>query len=275
MGLSIDLTGKVAIVTGAGRGIGEGVAMAMARAGAHVVCNARTASHIERTAEKARALGVKALAVPGDVTRSADLDRLVAATIEAFGRVDILVNNAGGTFFNGFLDISDDEFSLVFDWNTKSAFMLSKRVAPHMIRQGSGVIINVSSAVGHLTARGLMAYGVAKAGLDYLTRSLADELAPRVRVNAIALGSIMTPSLKHSLIETDETFGRILEDKTPLRRIGDPGKVGETVAFLCSPAADYITGDVLRYDGGLQDTNLPYRLPDYEAGTVVDPRGPA
>ena len=249
--------------------------MAMARAGAHVVCNARTASHVERTAEKARALGVKALAVPGDVTRSADLDRLVAATIEAFGRVDILVNNAGGTFFNGFLDISDDEFSLVFDWNTKSAFMLSKRVAPHMIRQGSGVIINVSSAVGHLTARGLMAYGVAKAGLDYLTRSLADELAPRVRVNAIALGSIMTPSLKHSLIEADETFGRILEDKTPLRRIGDPSKVGETVAFLCSPSADYITGDVLRYDGGLQDTNLPYRLPDYEAGTVVDPQGPA
>lgn len=270
MSLSIDLTDKVAIVTGAGMGIGEGVALALARAGAHVVCNARTARDIEATAEKARAFGVKALAVPGDVTVAGDLDRLVAATVQEFGQIDILINNAGGTIFNGCLDISDDEFSFIFDWNTKSAFMLSKRVAPYMVNQGSGVIINVSSAVGHLTGRGMMAYGVAKAGLDYLTRSLADELAPRVRVNAIALGSIMTPALRDKLIEAEASFGETLIEKTPLRRIGDADKVGETVAFLCSPAADYITGDVLRYDGGLQDTNLPFRLPDYEPETVFD-----
>lgn len=264
MGLSIDLSDKVAIVTGAGSGIGEGVALAMARAGAHIVCNARTARNIEDTAEKVRAHGVRALAVPGDVTSGEDLDRVVAATIEEFGRIDLLINNAGGTYFNRFLDISDDEFSRIFDWNTKSAFMLSRRVAPHMLEQGSGVIVNVSSAMGHLTARGLLAYGVAKAGLDHLTRCLADELAPHIRVNAIAPGSIMTPALKSSLIEADENFGKIMREKTPLRSIGDANKIGETIAFLCSSAADYITGDVLRYDGGLQDTNLPFRLPDYE-----------
>lgn len=269
MSVTVDLTDKVAIVTGAGMGIGEGVALALARAGAHVVCNARTAADIERTAERVRESGVQSIAVPGDVTVGEDLDRLVTATLEKFGRVDLLINNAGGTIFNGFLDISDDEFSFIFDWNTKSAFMLSKRVAPYMIRQGGGVIVNVSSAVGHLTARGMMAYGVAKAGLDYLTRSLADELAPHVRVNAIALGSIMTPALERTLIEQDESYGRTLKDKTPLRTIGDADKVGETVAFMCSSAADYINAEVIRYDGGLQDTNLPFRLPDYDADSAL------
>ncbi|MDO8863983.1 glucose 1-dehydrogenase [Haliea sp. E1-2-M8] len=270
MSISIDLTDKVAIVTGAGMGIGESVSLALARAGANVVCFARTAKDIDETARKVSALGVKALAICGDVTVGRDLDHLVAATVQEFGRIDFLINNAGGTVFNGFLDTSDEEFSFLFDWNTKSAFMLSKRVAPYMVQQGSGVIINVSSAVGHITGRGLMAYGVAKAGLDYLTRSLADELAPRVRVNAIALGSIMTPSLKRMLIEEDASFGATMIEKTPLRSIGDADKVGETVAFLCSPAADYITGDILRYDGGLQDNSLPFRLADYEPGTVFD-----
>ncbi len=268
MSLTIDLTDKVAIVTGAGMGIGEGIALALARAGAHVVCNARTQADIDRTAEGVRKYGVNALAVAGDVTIGEHLDRLVDATIEEFGRVDLLINNAGGTIFNTFLDVSDDEFSFIFAWNTKSAFMLSKRVAPYMIRQEGGVIINVSSAAGHLTARGMLAYGVAKAGLDHLTRGLADELAPHVRVNAIALGAIMTPALERTLIESDESYGRILKEKTPLRSIGDADKVGETVAFLCSSAADYFNADVLRYDGGLQDTNLPFRLPDYDPKTV-------
>jgi len=267
--LTIDLGGKVAIVTGAGMGIGEGVALALARAGAHVVCNARTGMDIERTAGRVRSHGVKALAVAGDVTVAEDLDRLVAATIDEFGRIDILINNAGGTIFNGFLDISDDEFSHIFDWNTKSAFMLSRRVAPHMIKQGEGVIISISSAVGHLTGRGMLSYGVAKAALDYLTRSMADELAPHVRVNAIALGSIMTPALERTLIDSDESFGRLLKEKTPLRSIGEADKVGETVAFLCSPAADYIHAEIVRYDGGLQDTNLPFRLPDYDPQKVL------
>ncbi len=264
MGLSIDLTDKVAIVTGSGMGVGEGIAIALADAGAHIVCNARTLSDIERTVATIKKRGGRALAVSGDVTIPEDLDTLVSATLKEFGRIDIVINNAGGTIFNGVLDISDDEFSFIFDWNTKSAFMLSKRVAPYMVKQGEGVIINISSAVGHLTGRGMMAYGVAKAGLDYLSKSLADELAPFVRVNAIALGSIMTPALERTLIDEDESFGRILKEKTPLRSIGDAGKVGETVAFLCSPAADYITGAVLRYDGGLQDTNLPFRLPDLD-----------
>lgn len=264
MALNIDLTDKIAIVTGAGMGVGEGIAIALAEAGANIVCNARTLADIERTAATITALGRQALAITGDVTKPEDLDNLVSATLENFGRIDIVINNAGGTIFNGVLDISDDEFGFIFDWNTKSAFMLSKRVAPHMVKQGEGVIINISSAVGHLTGRGMMAYGVAKAGLDYLSKSLADELAPFVRVNAIALGSIMTPALERTLIDEDESFGRILKEKTPLRTIGDARKVGATVAFLCSSAADYITGAVLRYDGGLQDTNLPFRLPDLD-----------
>lgn len=261
--LNIQLPNKVAIVTGAGMGVGEGIAKALGEAGAHVVCNARTQSDIDRTATAIRATGRRAIAVAGDVTKPEDLDTIVAHTIKEFGRVDILVNNAGGTIFNGLRDISDDEFSFIFNWNTRSAFMLSKRVAPYMIKQGEGVIINISSGAAHLTARGMMAYGVAKAGLDYLTRSLADELAPRVRVNAVALGAIMTPALER-MINQDESFGRILKEKTPLRSIGSTAKVGATVAFLCSPAADYMTGAVVRYDGGLQDNNLPFRLPDLE-----------
>jgi 7-alpha-hydroxysteroid dehydrogenase len=261
--LNVQLSNKVAIVTGAGMGVGEGVALALANAGADVVCNARTQADIDRTAAAIRAKGRRAIAVSGDVTKPEDLDNIVARTIKEFGRADILVNNAGGTIFNGLLDISDDEFGFMFDWNTRSAFMLSRRVAPYMIKQGDGVIINVSSAAGHLTARGMMAYGVAKAGLDYLTRSLADELAPRVRVNAVALGAIMTPALQR-MFDQDESFGRILKEKTPLRSVGTTEKVGATVAFLCSPAADYMTGAVVRYDGGLQDTNLPFRLPDLE-----------
>jgi 7-alpha-hydroxysteroid dehydrogenase len=268
MSLEVSLKGQVAIVTGAGMGVGEGIAKALGAAGADVVCNSRTLADIELTASAIRQHGVRSIAVAGDVTVAEDLDRLVKTTIEEFGRVDILVNNAGGTIFNACLDISDDEFSFIFDWNTKSSFMLSKRVAPYMVNQGSGVIINISSAVGHLTARGLMAYGVAKAGLDYLTKSLADEFAPHIRVNAIALGSIMTPALERTLINEDESFGRILKEKTPLRSIGDANKVGETIAFLCSSAADYITGDIMRFDGGLQDTNLPYRLPDLDPKTI-------
>ena len=261
--LKVQLPNKVAIVTGAGMGVGEGIAKALGEAGADVVCNARTQSDIDRTAAAIRQLGRRAIAVAGDVTKPADLDQLVARTIKEFGRVDILVNNAGGTIFNGLLDISDDEFGFIFDWNTRSAFMLSRRVAPYMIKQGDGIIINISSAAGHLTARGMIAYGVAKAGLDFLTRSLADELAPRVRVNAIALGAIMTPALER-MIQQDVGYGEALKQKTPLRSIGATDKVGATVAFLCSPAADYMTGAVVRYDGGLQDTNLPFRLPDLE-----------
>jgi 7-alpha-hydroxysteroid dehydrogenase len=259
--LNIKLTNKVAIVTGSGMGVGEGIALALADAGADVVCNARRQEGIDKTAAAIRAKGRRSITVSGDVTKPEDLDRIVAQTIKEFGRVDILVNNAGGTFFKGMLDLSDDKFAYIFDWNTRSAFMLSKRVAPYMIKQGDGVIINISSGAGHITARGMMAYGVAKAGLDYLTKSLADELAPRVRVNAVALGAIMTPGLE-SMFRKDENYGRILKEKTPLRSVGTTDKVGATVAFLCSPAADYMTGAVVRYDGGLQDTNLPFRLPD-------------
>lgn len=257
-----ELTDKIAIVTGAGMGVGEAIALALAQAGAHVVCNARTPADIERTADKVRQLGRRAIAVPGDVTRGEDLDRLVAATLEEFGRIDILVNNAGGTIFNGLLDISDDEFSFIFDWNTKSAFMLSKRVAPGMVAQGSGIILNISSAAGRFSARGMLAYGVAKGGLDQLTLCLADELSPKVRVNSLALGSIMTPALERTLIEQDPSFERILKEKTPLGCIGDPDNVGAAAVFLCSEASHYMTGVTVPYDGGLQSTNLPFRLPD-------------
>lgn len=257
-----DLSEKVAIVTGAGMGVGEAIALAMAQAGANVVCNARTQKDIEATAAAIRELGRRAIAVPGDVTRGEDLDTLVAETVREFGRVDILVNNAGGIVFNGFLDISDDEFTFNFDWNTKSAFMLSRRVAPYMLEQGEGVILNISSAVGHITARGMLSYGVAKAALDHLTRFMADELAPKIRVNALALGSIMTPALRRTLMEQDESYGQILTDKTPLHKIGDPDGVGATAVYLCSQAAEYMTRSIVHYDGGLQDTNLPYRMPD-------------
>jgi NAD(P)-dependent dehydrogenase (short-subunit alcohol dehydrogenase family) len=251
---------KVAIVTGAGRGVGHGIAHALAEGGATVVCSARTQKEIDNTVSEIKAKGGSAVAIVADVMKESDLQALVDATLQKFGRIDIVVNNAGGNDYKPFLEISEADFKYHFDWNTTSAFLLSRIATPALLKNG-GTILNISSGAGHIGIRGMMSYCVAKAGLDHLTKSMAEELAPKIRVNCLALGAIMTPALQQTF-DMDANFREKLIEKTPLKSVGDTNDIGLAALFLCSPGASYVTGAILNIDGGIQDTNLPFKLPD-------------
>ncbi len=249
------LDGKVAIVTGAGRGIGEGAALAFAELGANVVCAARTPEQIEAVAEKVRERGGRALAVPCDVMETAQLDEVVAQTLKEFDRIDILVNNAGGTPPRPALDTSEEMFEAAFHFNVTTAFSLSRRAIPHMLKAGGGSIVNISSAAGRLPQGNFVAYGTAKAALSFMTRQLAAEFAPDVRVNAIAVGAVETSALAPFL--NDEVRGA-MENLTPMNRIGQVEDIALAVLYLASPASGWVTGKVMEVDGGTEATNWPF-----------------
>ena len=249
------LDDKVALVTGAGRGIGQGIALAFAECGASVVCSARSQTEIDDTAERIRGFGRRALAVPCDVNERAQLENLVAETIREFGRVDVLVNNAGGWPPKPALQTSEKYFEQALRFNVTSAFLLSRFVIPHMLERDGGSIVNISSAAGRLPMSGFVAYGTAKAALSFMTKELALELAPRVRVNAIAVGSVETSALAPFL--DDELRGK-MEALTPMRRIGSIEDISLAALYLASPASSYVTGKIMEVDGGLVTTNWPY-----------------
>jgi NAD(P)-dependent dehydrogenase (short-subunit alcohol dehydrogenase family) len=261
MGLNnLRLDGQVAIITGAGRGVGRGIATVLAEAGATIVCSARSKNEIDETVGLIETAGGKAIALTADVMKRDDLVKLTEDTMARFGKIDILINNAGGNEFRPFLEISEEEFKFHFDWNTTSAFLLSQAVTPHMVEAGRGSIVNVSSGAARIGIRGMLAYGVAKAGTEQLTRGLAQELAPKIRVNCVALGAILTPALQN-MYDMQPEFRDKLHALTPLRTHGEAEGVGLAVLYLCS-ANCYATGSIMHIDGGLQDTNLPFKLPD-------------
>jgi 7-alpha-hydroxysteroid dehydrogenase len=251
---------KVAIVTGAGRGIGEGVALAFAEVGAHVVCAARSRDQLESVAGRVREQGGRALVVPCDVNEREQLEQVVAETLREFGRIDVVVNNAGGTPPRPALRTSEKMFEAAFHFNVTSAFLLSRLALPHMLEGGGGSIVNVSSAMGWVVERGFVAYGTAKAALAHMTELLAYELAPRVRVNALAVGSVETSALLPFL------GGGVRERMvglTPLRRLGRVEDVALAALYLASPASSFVTGKIFEVDGGLAATsNMPMDLPD-------------
>jgi len=253
------LTDKVAIVTGAGRGIGAASARVLAEAGADVVLSARTVDQLELVAADVRALGRRALVVPADANELTQLDALVAATIEEFGGVDIVVNNAGGSMPRPFLDTSPGYLERAFHFNVTTAFALSKAATPSLLERG-GSIVNISSAIGRLRDRGMLAYGTAKAAMTHMTRLLAADLAPKVRVNAVAVGSTATSALE-IVLENDALHDEMVR-RTPLRRLGDPEDIAMAVLYLASPAASWVTGKILEVDGGLEEANLDLGLPD-------------
>jgi len=256
----LRLDGQVAVITGAGRGVGRGIATVLAEAGAIIVGTARTPTEVTDTAATIEKAGGRALALVGDAVKREDSERIVNATIERFGRIDILVNNAGGSDYKAFLDVTEVDFKYHFDWNTTSAFLMSQAAAPHMLKAGTGSIVNISSGAAHFGIRGMMPYCVAKGGLEQLTRAMAQELAPKIRVNAIALGAIMTPALQNTF-DMQEGFQEKLRSLTPLKREGDAEDVGLATLYLCSRGC-YASGAIFNLDGGLQDTNLPFKLPD-------------
>jgi 7-alpha-hydroxysteroid dehydrogenase len=248
------LDDRVAIVTGAGRGIGAAVAEAYAEAGAHVVVAARSHDQIERTAESVRRHGRRGLAVPCDVLERSQLEALVEATLREFGRVDLLVNNAGGWPPKPALRTSEKEFEAAFRFNVTTAFVLTRLVVPRMVETaGGGAIVNISSVAGRHNASGFAAYGTAKAALSFLTQNLAQEFAPKVRVNAIAVGSIETEALAGILTPEIE---REMVRATPLGRLGRVEDIAACALYLASPAASYVTGEIYGVNGGLVALNM-------------------
>ena len=249
------LDGKVAIVTGAGRGIGQGCALAFAEMGADLVCAARTREQIEDTANRVRKFGRRALAVPCDVMEGEELENLVASAMKEFGRIDIVVNNAGGSPPKPMLETSERMFEHAFKFNVTTAFLLTRMCVPHMRAGGGGAVVNISSAAGRLIQPNFAAYGTAKAALTFLTKNLGAELAPDVRVNAIAVGSVATSALMPYL---DEKARRAMEQGTPLRRLGEVEDIALMALYLASPASSWVTGKVMEVDGGTESTNWPF-----------------
>jgi 7-alpha-hydroxysteroid dehydrogenase len=277
------VTGRVAVVTGAGRGIGAAAAVALAEAGADVVISARTEDQLAAVAGQVKAAGRRVVIVPADLS---DLDaaaRLPAAAISAFGRLDIVVNNVGGAMPRPFLATKPRHLADAFQFNVATAHALTRAAVPHLLASiaegaatgaeaehvgpGAGgasgptaAVINISSAVGRLAGRGYLAYGTAKAALAHYTRLAAADLAPRIRVNAIAVGSAATSAL--DIVLGDEGLRSQMERTTPLGRIADPEEIAAAVLFLAAPAGGYLTGKILEVDGGIDRPNLDLGLPD-------------
>ena len=245
----MGLQGKTAVVTGGSRGIGRAICEELAKQGANIVLNyAGNEAAANEAAEACRALGAQVLAVRGDVSREADCAALVTVAVEAFGTVDILVNNAGITRDGLLMRMGEEDFDRVVDVNLKGAFLCMKQVCRIMSRQRSGRIINMSSVVGLHGNAGQVNYAASKAGIIGMTKSLAKEVAARgVTVNAIAPGFIDT----HMTAVLPEKVREELLRSIPLGRLGAPEDIARTVAFLCSDAASYITGQVISVDGGM------------------------
>ncbi len=252
--------GKVAIVTGAGRGIGAAAAVALAEAGADVVLASRTKEQLDTVAEQVRAHGRRAIVAPTDVNENEAVEALVATALSELGGVDIVVNNAGGTAPRPFLMTSAGYVERSFHFNVTTAFVLTKAAVPHMVERGGGSVVNISSAIGRLRDRGFIAYGTAKAALSHMTRLMAADLAPTIRVNGIAVGSVATSALETVL--TDDAIRTEMVTKTPLKRLGEPDDIALGVVYLASPAASFVTGKIFEIDGGLEEANLALNLPD-------------
>lgn len=246
-----SLEGKVAMVTGSGRGIGKATALVLAEAGADVVVLSRTAEQVEGTASEIRAMGRKALATTADVRDGQQIADLVSRTLEEFQRIDILVNNAGASFPPvATLQLSEGGWDSLMRENLKSTFMCCKAVAQPMMRQGKGSIINISSLEGVTSATTCSGYGAAKAGVINFTRSLAVEWAPNgIRVNCIVPGYISSPMVPLA-VEKYPTLGENVA-RVPLGHMGQPEDIAYGVLYLASDRAAYTTGTMLVIDGAL------------------------
>ena len=246
--LKVDLSGQTAVVTGASQGLGKAMAMALAASGAKVGCIARSADKLEATVSAITAAGGQAEALPCDVKESAPVDKLIDDLVEKWGKIDILVNNAGITRDTLLPRMSDQDWDDVINTNLRGAFLFARACSRHMMRARYGRIINISSVSGLMGNAGQTNYSASKAGLIGFTRSLSRELAGRkVTINAVCPGFIeseMTKVLGEMVI--DEAKKRI-----PAKRLGTPEDVAMGVLFLASPAAGYITGQVLTIDGGM------------------------
>lgn len=250
--LNLSLEGKIALVTGASRGIGKAIALAFAQAGADVAMCARNLATLEDFAEEIQALGRRSLAIQADIGVKNDVECMVEKTLKEFSTIDILVNNAGIVMCSPMIELAEEDWDKLMSIDLKGYYLVSKAVAPTMMKKGSGNIINISSinalvlksTFGH---GGFGAYCIAKAGVLTLTRALAQEMAPyNIRVNAIGPGLINTGM---NPVDDEEVLREVLP-RIPLGRVGQPSDIAETALFLASDASSYITGQVIFVDGG-------------------------
>lgn len=245
-----SLEGKIALVTGAGRGLGRAGALAFARAGAHVALVSRTRSQLEETAAGVEALGRKALVAVADTRKREEVEAAVRATVGTFGRVDILFNNAGTNIRKPVVETTDEDWHTIMETNVKGVFVVARAVARQMIEQRGGSIINMSSMSSVSPETDKVVYASSKGAVLQFTKGLALELAPHgIRVNAIAPGYMMTPLVKGYLESDAERYRRILS-RIALGRVGQPEDIGGALVFLASDAARYITGATVAIDGG-------------------------
>ena len=248
---SFQLEGKVAIVTGAGRGIGRAIAIGLAEAGADVAILSRTEEDLKEVADHIHNMGRRALVLKTDVTSREDVQRAVNDVVEQFSKIDILINNAGMNIRSKALDVTDEEWQKIMDTNLKSAFMFSQEVGNRMKEAGTkGRIVNIASVAGHVALRTGVVYAASKAALIQMTKVLSLEWGPYgININSIGPWYFKT-TLTEKLLQDVSYVNEILS-VTPLKRVGElPELVGPAV-FLCSDAASYITGQTLYVDGGM------------------------
>lgn len=250
-----SLEGRVAVVTGAGKGIGRAIALAYAEAGARVVVAARTAAEVQAVAREAEELGSQALALCCDVNDEAQRAQLLQSAMESFGRLDILVNNAGGGGMNDPLSMSAAEFDAMLHFNVTSTLRLSALAVPLMRAGGGGSILNIASSAARYAQKNFCGYGTAKAAVVQLTRLLAQDFAPQVRVNAIAPGPVLTEALRGFL---EQPLLEQMAARTPLQCLGQTQDIAAGALYLASPAARWVTGKILEIDGGAESSPMPF-----------------
>jgi NAD(P)-dependent dehydrogenase (short-subunit alcohol dehydrogenase family) len=249
----MKLENRVAIVTGAGKGIGSGIAKVFSEEGAKVVVIDWDAEAGENTAEEIRQSGHDALFVHCDVSNEEQVKAMVQATLDKYGRIDALVNNAGIGVYLPVLEATSEDWDHCLAVNLKGVFLCSKYAIPHMQAVGKGAIVNISSVHSHATVNGVAPYAASKGGITALTRNMAIDYGPAIRVNAIAPGWVLTPLIQGIFDGYDDPAEqqRLVEQRQVMKRIGRPEDIGHAAAFLASDEASFITGTQLFVDGGL------------------------
>ena len=255
-----NIDGQVAIVTGAGRGIGAGSALALAECGADIVLAARTQTQLDEVAAQIEALGRKAVTVACDLSDLDAVGRLAEVATAELGRIDILVNNVGGTMPRPLMDTSPRFLEEAFHFNVATAHALVWASVPTMLETDGGAIVNIASVIGRVAGRGYVGYGTAKGALIHYTKLISKDLAPRIRVNAVGVGSTATSAL--DIVTSTPELKETMESMTPLRRLGTVEDIATAVAYLATPAGGYVTGKTLEVDGGIDVPNLDFGMPD-------------